>query len=186
MRDSQETLQPSDRRPWRCSPEEDIEIDFLSDSSLIFQNMTNENTTKSINTGLLMNCTNIEGHGRREYHPRSKCGCWSFWVRFWAFGWGSWAFWFLDEDFESFGCCVRILSLLVFEWGFWAFWLLGETFEHFSFWGTLQTPWDLLAAFSQDGWLKFTLPPSQWGSRPPLRKWNLNPGSHETREPGYS
>ena len=136
MRDSQEILQPSDRRPWRFSPEEDIEIDFLSNSSLIFQNMTNENTTKFINRGLLMNCTHIEGHGRREYHPRSKCGCWSFWVSFlsllmrilsllvfgWGFwefwlriGWEFWAFWFLSEDFEPFGFWVRLLSISAFE-----------------------------------------------------------------------
>ena len=138
MRDSQEILQPSDRRPWRCSPEENIEIDFLSNSSLIFQNMTNENTTKSINTGLLMNCTHIEGHGRREYHPRSKCGCWSFWVSFlslWmrilsllVFGWGFWEFWLLRENFEPFGFWVRILSLFAFGRDFWAFQLL----RHFA------------------------------------------------------
>ena len=151
--------------------------------------MINENTTKFINRGLLMNCVHFEGYGRGEYHPRSKCGCRSFWVRilsFSPFGWGFWAFWLSDEVLGPFGFWMRILSLSSFDWGFWRLRLLSKDFEHFSFWGTLQTPWDLLAAFSQDGWLKFTLPPSQWGSRPPLRKWNLNPGSHETREPGYS
>ena len=85
-----------------------------------------------------------------------------------------WAF--VRNFLEGFWSLVYILSLVR---------LLSFWMRHCILRRPPPTPWDLLAAFSQDGWLKFARLPVR-GSHSPLRKWNLNPASLETREPGFS
>ena len=95
----------------------------------------------------------------------------------WAFSPFVRKFWAFEMDFDL--CIISLIFGAYFELGE-AFKLLDETLSR-----PPPTPWDLLAAFSQDGWLKFARLPVR-GSHSPLRKWNLNPTSLETRQPGFS
>ena len=128
MRDSQETRQPSDRRPWRCSPDvftrEDIEIDFYSSWSTL--NFPKHDQWKHhwVHWWRTFNelCTYLRTWTRRVSSAKQV---WlsellgELFEPLTAFGWGCWAFWLSDEVFGPFGFWMRMLSLSSFEWGFW-------------------------------------------------------------------